>query len=239
MKRHSSLQHQQHQRKGFTLIELLVVIAIISILAAILFPVFARARENARRASCMSNLKQLAFGWQMYAQDYDGRLPYYQYGSGATNTDMGKVFPYVKSKQVFLCPSSNLPDTHLYDPATSAYGTEYGLPAVYAPNQAAVVNSGTGADQQNIPQMDTIPQPTITCLMAETINTVTPPTYGYDRFNASNLSSTSFAGLPVLDRHLGGSNYAFMDGHVKWLKKETVLIPHATNTAIQFYWSGS
>jgi len=65
------------KRKAFTLIELLVVIAIISILAAILFPVFARARENARRANCMSNLKQLALGMMMYTQDYDEKFPNY------------------------------------------------------------------------------------------------------------------------------------------------------------------
>ncbi|MHC5879657.1 type II secretion system protein, partial [Streptococcus pyogenes] len=64
------------KRKAFTLIELLVVVAIISLLAAILFPVFARARENARKTSCMSNLKQMALATQMYVQDHDGRFPY-------------------------------------------------------------------------------------------------------------------------------------------------------------------
>src|SRR5438093_9620550 len=66
---------RRNGKLGFTLIELLVVIAIIAILAAILFPVFARARENARRSSCQSNLKQLGLGFQMYTQDYDERLP--------------------------------------------------------------------------------------------------------------------------------------------------------------------
>ena len=72
-----------NRRIAFTLIELLVVIAIIAILAAILFPVFARARENARRAGCQSNLKQIALGFLQYAQDYDERLPNVQ-DSGAT-----------------------------------------------------------------------------------------------------------------------------------------------------------
>jgi prepilin-type N-terminal cleavage/methylation domain-containing protein/prepilin-type processing-associated H-X9-DG protein len=223
----------QQKFRGFTLIELLVVIAIIAILAAILFPVFARARENARRASCQNNLKQLAIGWQMYAQDHDGRLPFYQYGSSTTSSVMGKVYPYVKSKQVYICPSSRLPDTQKYD-VINNYGTEYGLPAIYAPAQAAIVNDNT-TDQKNIPNMDAVPEPAITCLMAETINTADGKT-GYDRFSGGALSYAGWGGLPVFDRHFGGSNYAYMDGHVKWLKKETVLIPHATNTTIKFHW---
>ena len=101
------------KKSGFTLIELLVVIAIIAILAAILFPVFARARESARRASCLSNLKQLGLAIVMYAQDYDDTFPgcaswtsspwynppYYSVGFKPT------IMPYVKNAQVFLCPT--------------------------------------------------------------------------------------------------------------------------------------
>ncbi|RYX85496.1 DUF1559 domain-containing protein [bacterium] len=105
------------RKSAFTLIELLVVIAIIAILAAILFPVFARARENARKASCMSNMKQLGLGLMQYTQDYDERFPC----PGATNyngefrNDDGsaakaswrqKIYPYVKSVQIFICPSN-------------------------------------------------------------------------------------------------------------------------------------
>ena len=95
--------------RGFTLIELLVVIAIIAILAAILFPVFAKAREKARQASCQSNLKQIGLALQMYAQDYDGRnVPCCTGGSnyaagGRWATDM--LEPYVKNDQIFCCPS--------------------------------------------------------------------------------------------------------------------------------------
>lgn len=103
-------------RKGFTLIELLVVIAIIAILAAILFPVFAQAREKARQASCLSNLKQLTMGWVMYAQDYDESFPRWQWdvnynnGSGnprnnGTTLWCNAIFPYVKNTQVYQCPS--------------------------------------------------------------------------------------------------------------------------------------
>lgn len=99
------------KRKGFTLIELLVVIAIIAILAAILFPVFARARENARRTSCLSNLKQIGLGIEQYKQDNDGTYPMaYFYVNGATSGGgyvqwSGSVQPYVKSEQLFVCPS--------------------------------------------------------------------------------------------------------------------------------------
>ena len=96
-------------RAGFTLIELLVVIAIIALLAAILFPVFARARENARRATCQSNLKQLALGFHMYSQDYDDQFPtgsinqIAQSYSGGVGWG-GQIYPYIKSGGVFICP---------------------------------------------------------------------------------------------------------------------------------------
>ena len=98
------MQHTSaSKRSAFTLIELLVVIAIIAILAAILFPVFARARENARRASCTSNLKQIGLGVIQYQQDYDETMPRIDYGEGTKWMDITQ--PYLKSAQVFSCPS--------------------------------------------------------------------------------------------------------------------------------------
>jgi len=96
-------------RRGFTLIELLVVIAIIAILAAILFPVFARAREKARQSSCLSNVKQIALGMLQYAQDYDERLVLaaMYYASPNYYTWMYLLQPYVKNIQVFTCPSAS------------------------------------------------------------------------------------------------------------------------------------
>ncbi|MFP4249846.1 MAG: type II secretion system protein [Armatimonadota bacterium] len=97
-----------YRRNGFTLIELLVVIAIIAILAAILFPVFARAREKARQSNCLSNVKQIMTGIQMYSQDYDERLPqarFWYTGSGSPYLYTRAIMPYVMNEQLFVCPS--------------------------------------------------------------------------------------------------------------------------------------
>lgn len=99
-------------RKGFTLIELLVVIAIIAILAAILFPVFARARENANRTTCSSNLRQLGQACMMYAQDYDELLPlgddpiFWDFYQNPKLEFAKALYPYVKNRQMFYCPSA-------------------------------------------------------------------------------------------------------------------------------------
>ena len=96
-------------RSAFTLIELLVVIAVISVLAAILFPVFGRARENARRTSCMSNLKQIGLAFLQYTADYDEAYPLTSYSAGGPSAPnvswtLGAA-PYMKSTQIFRCPS--------------------------------------------------------------------------------------------------------------------------------------
>jgi len=100
-------------RKGFTLIELLVVIAIIAILAAILFPVFAKAREKARQTSCLSNLKQIGLAILQYTQDYDGMTPssgsmggsWCRQIEGLNFEPVGVLEPYIKNSQIFVCPS--------------------------------------------------------------------------------------------------------------------------------------
>jgi prepilin-type N-terminal cleavage/methylation domain-containing protein len=116
------------KNRGFTLIELLVVIAIIAILAAILFPVFARARENARRASCQSNLKQIGLGLLQYTQDYDETLP----PAGHFNTSPQiwvwmDLDPYIKSQQLWKCPSNTGGSTTWTANNYTHYVSNYGM----------------------------------------------------------------------------------------------------------------
>ena len=124
------------RRTGFTLIELLVVIAIIAILAAILFPVFARAREKARQASCSSNLKQIGLGMHMYASDYDGCLPtngvnYTSGGIWQNGSWADVIAPYVKNGQIYVCPSvRNVPELS-YEPGNTSRQGSYAINNFY------------------------------------------------------------------------------------------------------------
>jgi prepilin-type processing-associated H-X9-DG protein len=193
----------------------LVVIAIIAILAAILFPVFARARENARRASCQSNLKQIALGIFMYNQDYDEKLPpiYVSldgtagYTDGITaSSDKGwaqSMQPYLKSTQIFQCPSETT--TQYVDDATNknAGYTDYWYNEVAAGSADA--------------QFDA---PSLTVLLGDGVGST--PEY-YSRGGcATDPCATAETGLanigPGAHRHLTGANIAFADGHVKWEK---------------------
>src|SRR5438034_1010063 len=126
------------KRRGFTLIELLVVIAIIAILAAILFPVFAQAREKARQSSCLSNHKQVAMGVLMYVQDYDETFPQYDFlATGVRIMWFQAVASYLKANQIYKCPS-------LQRPGDIGSATD--------PNSAIVYNriAGIGANHPHV-----------------------------------------------------------------------------------------
>lgn len=120
-------------RRGFTLIELLVVIAIIAILAAILFPVFAKAREKARQASCLSNCKQLGTAFMMYVQDYDEKYNYWTTGDGDASPGAQPwwvvIQPYTKNGQIYVCPSVTAtgPFVGYHNSASVPYFPGYGM----------------------------------------------------------------------------------------------------------------
>lgn len=205
--------------KGFTLIELLVVIAIISILAAILFPVFARARENARRASCQSNLKQIALGVLMYAQDYDEKLPS-QAQSNAVYGWANAMQPYLKSAQIFQCPSEPTaqvanPLSHPSDQNWTDYwinASAAGISDAQFVSPALTVLLGDG-DANTHPQ-SSYGSSTRYYVTAGAVNTITSPGYCTTTLTTPVNATTD----PGASRHLDGGNYAFADGHIKWAK---------------------
>lgn len=169
--------------KGFTLIELLVVIAIIAILAAILFPVFARARENARRSSCLSNMKQIGLGIMQYTQDYDEKYPqayWYKNDSGDAQGYMqwsGSIRPYVKSSQLFVCPSDTnggLPPTNPPDPNFSSdlNGLDAQVPRIsYTVNAVVMPRKRRTVDPANVVNLSAVESPASVIMVAEFSNT--------------------------------------------------------------------
>ena len=204
----------QRARSAFTLIELLVVIAIIAILAAILFPVFARARENARRSSCQSNLKQIALGVKQYTQDYDERFPNITVPAPAGSPGWAyAIQPYLKSEQIFQCPSETAPPPPGTDLLTRAgtngfsdYYLNYNTVSVADPAANPVV--GTGRSEASIDySSNTI------------MNGEGTGISGDATANSYQLSPPG-AGRA---RHLEGANYSFVDGHVKWMRPERAL----------------
>ena len=177
------------QRRGFTLIELLVVIAIIAILAAILFPVFARAREKARQSSCLSNVKQIGLATLAYVQDYDERLPAHQ-RQGRVMTVQTQVGPYMKNEQLWVCPSQS--DLYYYywdNPTGTAAVT--GIRGSYGYNSR--LNARLLADLRT---------PAETGMWADCRDQLVI-LYENSRYR-------------TVDRHNGGGNMAYVDGHAKW-----------------------
>ena len=202
-------------RRGFTLIELLVVIAIIAILAAILFPVFARARENARKSTCQSNLKQLSMGILMYSQDYDEKFTNLGWCNlGFTFRWYDMLNPYLKNTGVLLCPSaSRACCAGLYSPEGCNYGfsiwtyRKYGWYSVKA-----------------------IPEPAGTFMIGDKAETgcarILAPDCVVSGCGCYSGQSPVQSDHYLTKRHMDGANFAFWDGHVKWYKVE---IPSASN----------
>lgn len=182
---------------GFTLIELLVVIAIVAILAAILFPVFARARENGRRASCQSNEKQLALAVLQYTQDNDERLFGHYTGPASSQvTWMNRLQPYIKSTQIFKCPSET--EASITGGLTTA-NVSYCYNNIRLNDPAG---SGETAAGQSLAAIAVVAE---TVLFAESTNR-----------SGSRYVCNPTGSNPPLAPHLQGGVFAFVDGHVKW-----------------------
>jgi len=205
---------------GFTLIELLVVIAIIAVLAAILFPVFARAREKAKQTSCLSNLKQLGTAAIMYAQDYDEMYLTHCHRPDLSGPVLAYWFemiqPYVASHQVLVCPTHrgavgghDVVASYGYictgftlNPASVNYVglPHYGsLSQVYCPAEMIMIGESSKATCRVCPHYHVQDSEHI------------PPVHHYPE---------------DLSRHNGGANYMFFDGHAKWYRYEQTLSPH-------------
>lgn len=221
-------------RRGFTLIELLVVIAIIAQLAAILFPVFAKARENARRASCQSNLRQIGMAFMQYEQDYDEGLPFKGPG-GCTQSYcwLHSTQAYTKSYQVFKCPS----DTQIAaDPGVGRQDTSYSINAIgseaiykptsnvakwpYFPAASEHQRTSGGPAIVTLPSIES-PTTTVQLLEGNTFEFYSQ----YADFGSSGIMPIantvqrsmrdSVWGGAAIERHLGKINVLWCDGHVK------------------------
>ncbi len=198
-------------RKGFTLIELLVVIAIIAILAAILFPVFSRAREKSRQTACLSNLKQLTLAVTMYASDYDDTMPWQQAGTAwGTLGELGMypwlqvIEPYTKNRQIYKCPSG--PGSTLTHYSFNWYAMS--IPSGYTASGAYTIDS---AQDPSSAVMLFDAGGTLTGWEDEDAADADPTNESQIQGGGDSLISLTFPG-----RHNGGNNVSFMDGHAKF-----------------------
>lgn len=206
-------------KRGFTLLEVLVLLVVVCILAALLFPVGARGRQNARRSSCQSNLKQIGLGFLQYERDYDEKFPLAYADDNASgayeaNFDRGWmqiVQPYIKSTEVFQCPSEPAD----YSPPIRA--TDYWYSALISQTE----------------NINDVVKPAQTVLCGDGIGmpaafVATHSAIAYDgsaptlKYNGDIWDATGATDGKGGHRHLDGLNFLFCDGHVKWLKPETV-----------------
>ena len=230
MKKTPLLSVPRSGRSAFTLIELLVVIAIIAILAAILFPVFGRARENARRSSCQSNLKQIGLGLAQYTQDYDERYPIQDptqssvsnfADTGAAVNWIVQTQPYIKSFQLFRCPSAK---NSTGAPPTTTSAASYPYNGVFNGRSMAAILSPATLIQVHEFDMTNQAQ--------------TRP-----RFSGGNWNNWQ-ENVNHNINHFEGANFLFADGHVKYRIRNSIsgrdfglpndikgLVPAGTNTA--------
>ena len=214
---------------GFTLIELLVVIAIIALLAAILFPVFSRARENARKSSCANNEKQILVGIAQYVQDYDEIYPQSAIdwsGSTANAAWPQLLQTYLKSTQVFQCPSDSNKTTTMANVASSGrYGANF-----HTSYLANCINSGNSYGLFDAAAADVVAPSSTVAISDGNLDPVDTAAPWVDENTARNgawqlvqpgygWNTNTYFGAPD-DRHLETVNVGFADGHVKAMRRE-------------------
>jgi len=208
------------KKRGFTLIELLVVIAIIAILAAILFPVFAKAREKARSSSCLSNLRQMGSAIMQYAQDFDEKYPR-SYMWANSNSELywwsDLMQPYVRNYQIVSCPSGQWAYYYNRPPyCQSPLVCSYAMPDMRVDLNNNIIPPVPGSPLASVQD----PAGTIAFVdsLSQEIAAGAPPS-----FSSVRLLDYTDQGVycQVAKRHNDGFNVCFADGHSKWLKNST------------------
>jgi prepilin-type N-terminal cleavage/methylation domain-containing protein/prepilin-type processing-associated H-X9-DG protein len=245
-------------RRAFTLIELLVVIAVIAIIAGMLFPVFSRAREKARQASCVAQVRQIVHAFAMYSEDYDERFPPdFSQGAGITRIEDApgmwyvQLQPYIRSLAVLHCPSDNVRDALR---TTSACAPELRgdprLPALSYGANAVLILSWFHRDYQEFQTVASVPRPAQTLLFGDSTEPwafhICPET---DR-SGVRWSHVAYANGPPEchggyhgghsgeghERHTKGSNIAYVDGHVQYLASDRFLCRVERRGSRTLYW---